>query len=166
VKRHCKPRPVSMPPYSSPLPNDTLFSEDAIEPSQCRNSYRLRHRKKTTNKSPPVDVSLDDDCPRVTGSRRRASSNPHKVYLVDPRLTSLHRSSSGTSIDEITHKKTSKCLEDNPSYLTLAQLKDLGLALRHEPSKTYEGQSAFSMKCWHSGEPEQSVVHVRRRPSY
>ena len=164
MKRHHKPRPVSMPPYTSPLPNDQLFSENVIDRSDCRNSYRLRHHKKcTTNKSPPVDVSLDDDCPRITASRRRASSNPHKLYFVDPRLTRLHRSSSGSSIDEMANKKTSISLDNNPSYLTLAQLKELGLSLRHEPSKTYEGQSAFSMKCWHSGEPEQSV-YVRRRP--
>ena len=156
-RRHTRTiRPVSMPPDSLHLPDN----------GECmmRNHHRHRHRRtrhhRADSKSPPLDISLDENSQNAGVQRKRASSNPHKVRFVDSRLT---RSCSGTSIDELGIKSACKSIERRNGYLTLEQLKELGLSLRQDTSKTFEGLSSFSMKCWH-GDPDHHLTQNKRRP--
>ena len=154
------PRPVSMPPGS--------FPESGIKYSQKLNNHHSNrsYHQRTNSKSPPALFGLERDSSFPvdnTISRTRASSSPHRVHFGDSQLIPLRRTCSGSSLDELEIKSKCRSLEGKRGYLTLDQLKDLGLSLQQEPStRTSERLSSFSMKCWH-GDPNNNDV-LRRRP--
>lgn len=88
----------------------------------------------------------------------------------------------GTSLDNNSHCKTSTrvCFVEakqsmttkknprprshsNDNYLTLAELKDLGLALRQESTNYSDRQSAFSMQCWPNIDVSETGKKEQRR---
>lgn len=113
--RH-RARPVSMPSHSL----------------VCQ--YDQKHSIRTR---PPVDITLDDNCPNESDYNRSRFAN----YMVSPNKSKRGRNFSSKDT-------TTLDIETAENYLTLNQLKDLGLSLRQDHSSKNSGNlSHVSMQC-------------------
>ena len=130
--------------------------EESNQPAEMRGAHsrgrhRHHHRSKRTSNSPPVDKSIDDNCPGLYHNRIRSSSSPNRVHWVKPDcVTQTHQYQDYT--EPMANQGAATQLESgspplDSSFLTLGQLKDLGLALRQEPLHEKENTSAISMQC-------------------
>lgn len=164
-----KSRPLSMPAFPHHLDREL--------------SHRYHHSHKHTNKNStsPVDISLDDNCPAEC-DRTRSSSSPHSLQCSNSPLSSRHKSRQSSvpktaTVDTTTQEDfcaklaTAAAAVEHEmtvaqgSYLTLAQLKDLGLSLRRDHvHKNPEDNSQFSMQCWPSTEVDYLMKQRRQRP--
>lgn len=157
-------RPVSMPPTETfPWELDGAHQElwqesntpvDRREHSSRRHHHH-HHRSKRTSNSPPIDKSIDDNCPGLYQNRIRSSSSPNRVHWLKPDCvtqTHQYRSYSEPKTGQtVPQPDSSSPPPFENSFLTLGQLKDLGLALRQEPPQhKKENTSAISMQCWPS----------------
>lgn len=120
--------------------------------AHSRGRHRHHHRSKRTSNSPPVDKSIDDNCPGLYHNRIRSSSSPNRVHWVQPDcVTQTHQyqgyTEPKTNQGAATQPESSSSPPLDSSFLTLGQLKDLGLALRQEPLHEKENTSAISMQC-------------------
>ena len=160
-------RPVSMPSSSYQVcpESDAKYIKTHIS---NHHSNRRSYHQRTSSKSPPAELENNLLSTKTTISRARASSSPHthRVHFGDSHMIPIRRTCSGSSVDEIEIKSKCRNLEGHRGYLTLDQLKDLGLSLQHEPAtkKTSERLSSFSMKCWHGDPNNNNKDALRRRP--
>ena len=165
-RTHRKSRPLSMP----------AFPHCDQEPQHRHHSHRHTHKSNTS----PVDITLDDNCPAEC-DRVRSSSTPHSLQCSSSPFSNKHKSRQfsvpRTATTDTTNKddllklaNAAAAVEQEMtvaqgSYLTLAQLKDLGLSLRREqPHKNPEDNSQFSMQCWPSTEVDCLMKQRRQRP--
>ena len=163
-RRHTsrKARPLSMPSF----PHDIMHHQ------------HHPHRRGCKTSTSPVDISIDDNCP-AEQDRLRACSSPQRLQTTCAGSPSTnrhkngrvlpHRTTSATNTDELLRMATAAIEQEmnaaQGNYLTLAQLKDLGLSLRREqPNKGKEDNSQFSMQCWPSTEVDCLMRHRRQRP--
>lgn len=146
-------RPLSMPSVSS----SQLINNEIKHKNHHVDGKHNHHRD--SSKSPPLVINGQTNELNMSNSKTkiRSSSNPHKVHFTDEarfKSSGVWRSCSGSSLDELDlnskHKYLKKGHSHNRGYLTLDQLKALGLSLQQDSTKlTSERLSSFSMKCWH-----------------
>ena len=133
-----KTRPLSMPS----LPHNVMH-------------HHHSHKRSCKISSSPVDISLDDNCP-AEKDRLRTCSSPHQLQTTTESSAqpSKHRICRAHSYKTTTVDNTEELLKmatvaiereiaaARGNYLTLAQLKDLGLSLRRDqPNKSIEDNS-------------------------
>ena len=157
-----KSRPLSMPS----LPHNVT-------------QHHHSHKRSCKISSSPVDISLDDNCP-AEQDRLRTCSSPHQQATTESsakpskhRICRAHSHSYNTTTVDNTEellKMATIAIEQEiaaarGNYLTLAQLKDLGLSLRRDqPNKSIEDNSQFSMQCWPSTEVGNLMKQKKQRP--
>lgn len=167
-------RPLSMPPSVS---SSQLIYDNTTKHGNHHDSRKHSHHR-DSSKSPPLvfnGQTNELDTTENNKTKTRSSSNPHKVHFSDgtqfrSSAGGVWRSCSGSSLDELDLNSSSskhKYLKKGHSrgYLTLDQLKALGLSLQQDSTKltTSERLSSFSMKCWHGdahyiNQKQQNIV--------
>ncbi len=150
---------------------DNEINKHTVTPS-TDTVQRRRHYKKSRPKSMPTPNSSTEPTtnrysahriPDDTDHHLRKKHGTQKVHLsTSKHLHTYDSLSSGPSGFKAGRQK---------GYLTLEQLKDLGLTLQQESSRTTsERMSSFSMKCWqgeHSTKKRSKTSrrHTRSRQS-
>ena len=123
-------------------------------PLSCSYMYTKKshnqRKKHQSNRKSLVDTSLDDNCPSSHVKTAAVCFDESKQYKSKRKTT----------------RSQSVLKPNNDNYLTLAELKDLGLALRQDSSNYSDGQSAFSMQCWidinETGKKQQRLKRRRK----